>query len=564
MKKTIAVTLYVTYAIFITLFIVFGASVSRAVIDMAKSILYARDITDVELNIDPSEPLLFGKTYYPIYTAVGDVYDAGLQFESLDPKKLKVASNGAIYAYNNCESDTTEARVRITSQYDRGFEKIVTFHFYKLYPDRFSTSYSAKSHTSNSQSLPLGIPVYVYTNIPTDVNYNVYQYDVLYDETYFIKSEKDNALIPIAPTPDGVTTTFTVRYANGVEAKSRPFSISSEASQATAIDEIRINERSINEYAMVVDRSAKLTLYYQGERVYGDYTVTFEKGEAGYTNKAYSICFESPGDKAVTVTLPNGFSKTFTIQVRNILSLPTLKDEELAKTHHISILNSEKPRYYYTFPENVTAKSIKATRYDETLVTITATDTYFSITPKKTGQTDFSLLVSDGYEEFWMHFTLDIKEDTSLSFFIIDNVGKIVSKYIGHLTLFVVLSWFALNMFRYIETKNRVMRFIRYTLCALPIAAVTEYWQTFIPQRTGAVEDVLVDMGSYYLGTLIALFAIGLHRAHKRHRAHRAQQLIAAEQIAVEIETECRAEMDIEMNEEIGTNTSAATPTETF
>lgn len=535
MKKSIAVTLYVTYAIFITLFIVFGTSVSTAAINMVKSYLYAREITDVELNIDPNEPLPFGQTYYPIYTAVGDVYDAALKFESLDPDKLKVADNGAIYAYNNCENDTTEARMRITSEYDKDFEKIVTFHFYKQYPTEFSVSYSAKSYNSNSASIPLGIPVYVYANIPTDVKYNVYQYEILYDETYFTQSDKDNALIPIATTPEGVTTSFTLRYANGAEAESKPFSISNQISQATAIDEIRINGKSINEYAMVVSRWAKLTLYYQGEQVHSDYAVSFKKGEDGDINRAHSIGFASPGNKTVTVTLPNGFSETFTIQVRNVLSLPTLKDEELIKTHHITILNSEKPRYYYAFPDDVTCKKIVATRYDETLVTITATDTYFAITPKKPGQTDFSLRVSDGYEELWMHFTLDIKEDTSLSFFIIDNVGKIVAKYIGHLTLFVILSWLALNMFRYIQTKNRIIRFIRYTLCALPIAAITEYWQTFIPMRTGSVEDALVDMGSYYLGTLIALVAIALYKRFKNRRARRASQLLAAEKIAAEI-----------------------------
>ena len=519
MKKSIAVALYVVYSVFITFFIVYGGSVSNALIHEAKSQLYIKDISDVEVSIPTDASLISGRWYYPVYTAVGKFYDAGLQFESLDPDIMTVTKNGAVYAYNGYAGDTVIGRVRIRSQYDKDFEKIVTYRFCKLYPEIFTTSYASKSYGADG-IVSVGVPVYVYSTIPADVDYNVYGYEVLYDETYFTRRE-DGALIPIIPTPEGIQTSFTVRYANGAESESEPFSIFGDTQQATAIDEIRLDSQPIGAYDMIVDRSAKITLYYRGERVHGDFAVTFEDAADGYFNKAYDICFKNPGDKSFTVTLPNGFSESFTVSVRNRLSLPTLSDEELAKTKHITIFESELPRYYYTFPSNVTAKPINVVHHDESIAWIYATDTYFAIEPQKAGTTEFALLVSDGYEYLYMDFTLEIREDNSLSFFLIDNVGKIVAKYIGHLTLFVILSWLALNSCRYIKTKNVIFRFLRYTMCALPIAAVTEYWQTFLPQRTGSVEDVLVDMGSYYFGTLIALCAVAIYRACKRKRAQR-------------------------------------------
>ena len=530
MKKFIAVTLYVVYAVFITLFIVFGSAVSRAVVHEVKCRLYAKEITDVELNITPDDVLMSGVWNFPVYTAVGDFYDPALKFESLDPSIVHVNENGAVYAYHNYEGDSITGRIRITSEYNASFEKIVTFTFGKVYPERFDAAYTVKSYGANSSTLYMQIPVYVYAFIPSDVSYNVYEYEVLYDERYFTQRE-DGSLLPIATTPVGETTTVGIRYQNGASAESQPFAICPPITQATAVDEIRINSESITEYAMVVKRSAKLTLYYQGQQVHGDYDVTFGEGDEGYVNAASNIYFQAPGEKTVTITLPNGFSETFIISVRNRLALPTLEDEALGESRHITILNSDLPRYYYAFPSNVTCQNIRAVRYDESLVTITATTTYFTITPKGVGTTAFSLLVSDGYEELWMDFTLEIQKDTSLSFYLIENVGKIVAKYIGHLTLFVVLAFFALNMFRYIQTRSPLARFVRYTLCALPIAAVTEYWQTFIPGRTGAVEDVLVDMGSYYLGTLIGLCFIALVRVCRKHREKRHAQPLTARKL---------------------------------
>jgi VanZ family protein len=56
-----------------------------------------------------------------------------------------------------------------------------------------------------------------------------------------------------------------------------------------------------------------------------------------------------------------------------------------------------------------------------------------------------------------------------------------------------------------VDEKNLLKRFIGYTMMGLPVAAITEFVQYFIPGRTGTLGDVMIDMIGYYLGTLLVV-----------------------------------------------------------
>ena len=503
MKKVIAITLYVIYATFLTALLIFGGDISRTVVKEVKSFLYVRDLSDVEIDIDTEEVRSFGRTYYPTYTPVGDFYNAGLTFKSLDPDVLKVSSKGAFSAYSTYDGDEATARIQITSKYDKDFEKIITLHFVKQYPETFSVTYIPKSYKANNKQIHVGIPVYVYPTAASSTSVQTSGYEILYDETYFTRRE-DGSIVPIAETPDGIETAFTIRYPNGAEASSKSFSIVGADHQAAEIDEIRLGTKSIEE-GLTVKQSAFIVLYNKGERVYSDYTLTFGEGDNGKIRNSSSIYFTTQGEKTITITLASGFSKSFPVSVTSVLALPVLEDEELAESCLISILESENPVYKYTFPKGVTQRTVKA-EYDPNMVTIKTTSSSFTVIPKRAGETSFTLYVTDGNETLYMDtITLEIKADNSIMRQIMDNISNIVTKYMGHFTLFVILAFFALNMFRYIETKSKFIRLVRYIMCALPIAAITEYAQTFIPRRTGRIEDVAIDMGGYLLGTLIGI-----------------------------------------------------------
>ena len=103
--------------------------------------------------------------------------------------------------------------------------------------------------------------------------------------------------------------------------------------------------------------------------------------------------------------------------------------------------------------------------------------------------------------------TVEIEKNNDIIAVIWKNVSVFVSKVLGHITLFACLAVLAMNMFRFVYILNPVKRFIAYLFAALPYAAITEYAQTFIPGRSGRVQDVLIDMVGFLLGTLVVLIA---------------------------------------------------------
>ena len=80
-----------------------------------------------------------------------------------------------------------------------------------------------------------------------------------------------------------------------------------------------------------------------------------------------------------------------------------------------------------------------------------------------------------------------------------------MSKVIGHIGLFACLAVISMYMFRYVYIVNPWARFATYVMTALPIGVITEIAQTFIPGRYGRVQDVLIDMTGFFIGTLFVL-----------------------------------------------------------
>ena len=206
----------------------------------------------------------------------------------------------------------------------------------------------------------------------------------------------------------------------------------------------------------------------------------------------------------MTITLPNGFTKEFTLKVRNKMVAPTVTDSDVASSHVIELLDTDVKSLKLTYPNGVTYKDIKC-EYDPEIVSVSYTDTTVTITPKNIGSTEFKIILDDGYERIEEVYTLRVEHNKSLIVWAAKNVEIFVAKIIGHTTLFVVLAVLSMNMFKYIEIDNVFKRFFFYTMTALPIGAITEFVQHFMPSRHGKVEDVLIDMAAFYIGTAIVL-----------------------------------------------------------
>jgi VanZ family protein len=72
--------------------------------------------------------------------------------------------------------------------------------------------------------------------------------------------------------------------------------------------------------------------------------------------------------------------------------------------------------------------------------------------------------------------------------------------------MFAVLAFFALYMLSCFEGIGKIKGFIYLTFLGLPVAAISEIIQMYLPGRTPALSDVGVDMIGYYIGAVVTLF----------------------------------------------------------
>lgn len=224
--KTFSKLLYAAYAIFVIFVLVLDNGIAVTAINYVKAQLSEKkEIADVSMRLEETE-LLAGRYYYPEYTVTGDFTgDAGLVYTSLDPEHLVVSAKGAVYARKTFEGESLNASIKVTSKYDFDFERVFTFRFINRYPENFSITYFVKGHSYNTQTLYVGVPVYVYSSVSsTNPPYSLTDHKILYNEEYFEKTI-DGALVPKRATAEGETLSFTVRYGNGATATSKNFEI---------------------------------------------------------------------------------------------------------------------------------------------------------------------------------------------------------------------------------------------------------------------------------------------------------------------------------------------------
>jgi hypothetical protein len=518
-KKRTAIILYAIYTLGLVLVITFGTSVARLMITSIEEKFSHKDITDVTTDISPDTELLAGRTYYPIYTAHGSFNSSpGLSYTSLDPEHLTVGDGGRICADTDFEGDVFEGRVRVTSRYNDGFEKILTFKFVKKYPEQFTVSYSVKGLGDESDELTVGVPVYVFSEIKAGSVYNVSDHRIVYDTEYFTEGS-DGSLIPTRAT-EGATLTFAIEYGNGERRESRSFTVSDGATP-TEFDGVLLNGVPADEFVGVRGESIEIVLTRGGERIATDYTLSLDKtGDANRDGKG-GMYFLTVGDKGMTLTLPCGYSMTVYPKIRNVISAPVLSDTEFEQSGVITLFESEYKTVSFRFDGNVTYSEVSY-EFDPEMMRFASTPRSFTIKPNARGTTVIRMTVDDGYTRVTREYTVHIKADLRPLYLISRDVRNFVSKVLGHATFFMVLAFFAMNMFKYYDIKKKPLRLLLYSSTGLSVALLTELIQLFMPSRHSQLSDVLIDMLGFSIGTLIVILV--------RYARSRASKSIADDQ----------------------------------
>ena len=512
MSKAIAGFIYVVYSALLIFAISFAHPMYRDIYNFitGKTV----EITDVEVSSNTQDEMIIGKLYSLEYSVIGKYKSAtGLRFQSLDKDKMSVSSKGAVRGIDNGEDgDYVTARLRIYSTKDKDFEKIVTLTFKKVYPESFKANYYVHSVGTNSSKVYLGFPVRVYSTPSSGQTYTVKNYDIAYDSEYFAFDEETEHLIPIKATPSGEKITVGVRYANGAYAESKEFVIQ-DPPEFSGFDEIRCNNVPIENFSIKQGASIALTYYKDGKKQIVYPQITFTEGENGSINKNGQIVFKTSGVKHITLSVEDEYTREITINVQNTVSLPNMPelDDALAADNTILIDYYDTVSFDYTFDKSVNYRTMKY-EYDKDIIKVSAALGKITITPKNAGQTTLKIYIDDGNDRVEREFVVEVTGGKSTSdkidSYLSENSYLLVSKICGHMLLFAILAPICMIFAKTFEFEEIEQNIIFLIATSLPIAILTEFIQTFFPERSPKFTDVLIDMSGFLIGALISFLVV--------------------------------------------------------
>lgn len=506
MKKFFAIALYLVWGCILVLGLTFGGDIAVDMIlslrEFTDAALHHVNITDVQIDLNLEERFLVEKYVYPQYTAVGDIEgDPGLQFETLDPNIIRsISKTSGYFCGARTEQEKTSGRIRITSQYDPDFEKIITVHFEKKYPQNFEARYIVKSSGALAKNAYVGVPIYTYMQVKSGEIYSERDYEIVYNPEYF-KLVNEYTVVPIKETPEGEDISLTYVYGNGASSETKSFVI--KPTQDTQVfDEIRLNGENAEGYEVKRGYSQFITLFKEGKKVVTDYEIIAENPEAVNLSLTGYVQFIKAGAQTFTICLPNGFSKRVTIDVYNIIEFPTISGVEPNADGFVECKEEESLKFNYEFDKDVTYKMLSF-EYDKEILTLTRGNGTFSLKGRKAGETTVKVILDDGEQYFEEIYKVRVLEDKSILKFIRQNSANLVSKGIGHMGGFFVLALFTVNMLRFFKVKGSFRRILFCSVCGGVFAVLTETIQFFIPLRSPSFTDIFIDMGGFYLGILL-------------------------------------------------------------
>ena len=525
MNKKWAIALYVAYSIALVLVLSFGTSVSSFIIDSVRATVNRCEIEDIIIDIDADEALLTDGIYGFTYTAIGDFDDPGIRFESLNTDVLTVSyGEGLVYTYPQFDGAETEVDIRLTSRNDADFEKTVTVKVKKRYPESFAVQYLVSGCGYNLGSLQVGMTVYPYS-YTTEKNC-VNEYDIICNEEYFAYDKEKAAYVAIKETEAGEELCFTVRYPDGRTLDSRAFSIL-PAGSAEDFDEIKIGDVASDSITLINGDSITPILYKNGTPLQASVDVSYTNPDSVIIGKGGYYLFTGAGDHTFTFTLPNGFSKTLNVSVRNELRLPVITDTEIIDGDRITVLDDQMTILYYTYPEEATYCTIG---YECEGEAVNVTEGYrcLYITPNEKGEATLKIAVDDGYERLEKTYSIEVVKNRSFKSIVNKFIEAFVTKILGHTLIFAFLAVFAINMFRFIIIENKYIKLALYFSSALPTAVITEVIQIFQPARYARFTDVLIDLCGFSVGTAITVLVLVAKRK-KRSEPREREEIITEE-----------------------------------
>ena len=517
--KKLSVIVFTVYSLFLVLFITFGTSAISPVYSFLYNCITKKEykITNVEFNLN--EEYLIEKEYYLDYVVYPNKnVDYELKFESLTKDICDISSDGYIYG-KRTDNDKTVGKIKVTSKKDSHFEKIISVNFTKKYPTDIDIRLDEFYKQENE--------IYItYVNLPIHLRYTlIYNEDITEDIPYIEYDEnifENDSFLTLTPVTKTDETTIYLKLNNITK-------------------EIKLKVIDIKEDLEMVEKNSsfnKLSLYqkdnYNNENsiYYVGYDIDFD-----IFNDDFAIIFpyevtssdeeilevfdkklrpKRKGTVDITITLENGFSKTYTLYIKNKLTLPTLEGVEI-DNKTITVLIGETSLINFVFPDEIIYREMEI-EFDKGKIRLTKiSDTQYKLEGLIESTSKIKIKIDDNDQSLEQEYTILVKENKKVTHVIKTNLSMIVPKILGHLAMFfvegILAMWVAMNY----HSKKKLINIIIFASIGLVLAGGTEFVQLFISGRSSRFIDVIIDFTGYVIGFLILWGVYLITKKIKKH-----------------------------------------------
>ena len=517
MNRKRAIILYAVYSVVLVLIISFATSVSTWIMSKLNALINPKNIDDVKFEVI-TDGKIYAKDEYDFTYEVEGNYrgDPGIVFESMNTDPLGVnEAQKYIKTNDNFDGSSIEVDIKITSKYDKDFEKVVTLLIEKKYPEIFKAYYAVEGCGYSRTNIPIGSAIHPY---PTSDEKGIsLEFEILYDSEYIRYDEQKRAYIPIKETEEGKKLRFTIVFPNGASAETSEFAVVSEK-HYESFDEIRVKKQAVDSIVIDKDDTVFPIAYTDDKAFSGNIEVSCDRMDGVKRTYNGYYLFKEVGDYVLTMTLPNGFSKSLTVHVRNNMSLPTLVESANIDGKVITVGDKESTTIKFKYPSGVTFYDAQF-EYDSEMITVKDLWRGFSIKPHARGETELKVIFDDGYQRLEDTYTVKVVKDTTSDTYIRTMISDFVSKVMGHTALFAILAVFTINLFRYVNIPDRRIKLLVYLSSVFPTAIITEVIQIFQPNRHPRVKDVFIDFLGFLIGTAITVAVIVIRQKRRATKA---------------------------------------------
>ena len=494
----------------LVLILTFGASTATKITSYFSDIIYGNKnaLKDVQLeefqfiieNEYHLKPIIFPET----------CSDSELEFTSLDPDVFTV-NNGIIVGKRQNEN-VYFGTLLITSKNYPEFKKEVELIFKKNYPTLANVYlYNEYNKRQEDANVYLHKPFSIVTEVSDNGEF-VSEKEITYeyDQNLFEEVSKVDNVLTLKPKYYAyqVGTSFTAFstginvYVNGTKIATKGVVINPllHAESFTSAKLSSKNDSILLDQTGYLKSKCFIELYNEDTNIVTPFTITSSNEEIIKVHENNELEFLQLGTASITITLNNGFSKTYNLTVKNKMVEPVIYGD-LLEDGTVHILQEFSSSIGVCFKDDAAYRNWTYQVVGDSITTSIDENGSIIFEANKVGESTIIISLDDGVERpITKVVKVVVENNPNSKTSIIKSFGKFLAKVAGHMSFFVLEAFLAYFMMLYYRTNKQKIDILIYFGIGLLLASLTEFIQIFLPGRYPAIKDILIDMSGYIIG----------------------------------------------------------------